>query len=521
MTVFYLEMDGQPPRGRRKDTRVHLALLNPQGNFDPHDRYWTEHPDFGGQLVYVKELALALAEKGHQVDILTRRIEDPDWPGFDAKQDGYSNAPNVRILRFECGGLRFRRKEDLWPYLGTEWVPAIRAFYRSQTSSPTAVAAHYADGGLSAALWHRNGGPPFTFTAHSLGAQKVDRLLAATDQDLASLDDKFLFRRRITAERVAMNHADVLITSTDQERREQYTHPAYEGTVNPMEDSRFLVVPPGVNLAIFDKNSQVPGDSDVVVRLEQYADRDLADERGMLPAIISSSRLDHKKNITGLVEAYATSQELQACANLFLVLRGQEDLKDKKGLSGGEREILDQIVAICDQHSLWGKVSGFPLNGQPELAAAYRHLASRGSVFALVSLYEPFGLAPLEAIAAGLPAVVTRNGGPSESLRDGSSEFGVLVDPADRADIANGLLRLLTSSETWKRFERAGRERVLSHYTWQATATGYQTALEIALSSPHRQPSLKIPPYFNDPKPANDLSLSALQMIWPAHSTTT
>ncbi|MCL7454734.1 MAG: glycosyltransferase, partial [Anaerolineae bacterium] len=65
---------------------------------------------------------------------------------------------------------------------------------------------------------------------------------------------------------------------------------------------------------------------------------------------------------------------------------------------------------------LWGKVSAFSLNSQQELASAYRYLSKRRSVFALTALYEPFGLAPLEAMAAGLPAIVTQNGGPSESL---------------------------------------------------------------------------------------------------------
>ena len=37
---------------------MRIAFLNPQGNFDPEDSYWTEHPDFGGQLVYVKQVAL-------------------------------------------------------------------------------------------------------------------------------------------------------------------------------------------------------------------------------------------------------------------------------------------------------------------------------------------------------------------------------------------------------------------------------------------------------------------------------
>lgn len=65
----------------------HAAFLNPQGNFDPNDSYWTEHPDFGGQLVYVKEVSKALAKMGIKVDIITRQINDPDWPEFSSLYD--------------------------------------------------------------------------------------------------------------------------------------------------------------------------------------------------------------------------------------------------------------------------------------------------------------------------------------------------------------------------------------------------------------------------------------------------
>ena len=84
---------------------MHIVLLNPQGNFDPADSYLTEHPDFGGQLVYVKELAQAMAKQGHKVDIVTRRIRDSSWPEFFADQDNYSMCQeNLRILRFPFGG---------------------------------------------------------------------------------------------------------------------------------------------------------------------------------------------------------------------------------------------------------------------------------------------------------------------------------------------------------------------------------------------------------------------------------
>ena len=93
---------------------MHVAFLNPQGNFDPRDSYWTAHPDFGGQLVYVKELALAMGKLGHGVDIVTRQIVDPDRPEFAGETDAYPGHENVRILRIPCGPDRFSPKEELW-----------------------------------------------------------------------------------------------------------------------------------------------------------------------------------------------------------------------------------------------------------------------------------------------------------------------------------------------------------------------------------------------------------------------
>ena len=93
---------------------MRLVFLNPQGNFDAQDSYLTEHPDFGGQLVYVKELAKALVDEGHQVDIVTRQINDPNWPEFAGSYDcfpGYEQ--QLRILRFPCGAPRFLEKEKL------------------------------------------------------------------------------------------------------------------------------------------------------------------------------------------------------------------------------------------------------------------------------------------------------------------------------------------------------------------------------------------------------------------------
>jgi sucrose-phosphate synthase len=490
---------------------VHIAFLNPQGNFDPLDRYWTEHPDFGGQLVYVKEVALALGEMGHEVDILTRRVRDPDWTGFEGDLDGYPDGDRVRIIRVPCGGDQFLRKEDLWPYLGTEWVPNIITLYSREDRLPDVFTAHYADGGLGGALMEQQTGIPFTFTGHSLGAQKMDKLGASVDT-IASLDAEFRFSTRIIAERVSMNHAARVITSTMQERREQYAHPAYLGAVDPTDDKRFTIVPPGVNLRIFDSDPE-PSDAEVLDRILGAIERDISAERRGLPLVLASSRLDEKKNHIGLLRAFSASAALRELSNLAIVIRGLADpLHEWTQLAGEEAAIMATITEHMSANELWGVVTAFPLNSQIELAAAYRALADRQSVFALTALYEPFGLAPLEAMSCGLPAVVTRNGGPSESLIEGEKEFGVLVDPADPEDIASGILRVLESAETWHSFREAGIERVLSRYTWDRTAQGYADVFEKVRHESRDEERFPIPLYFTDP--SQEISTEELSRIY-------
>ena len=495
---------------------MHIGFLNPQGNFDPQDSYWTEHPDFGGQLVYVKEVALAMAAQGHQVDIFTRQIIDDNWPEFAKPVDGYPGHDKVRIVRIPCGPPHFLAKEALWPYLGSEWVAGIISFYEAEGGLPNFFTTHYGDGGLAGAVLKVKTGVSFTFTGHSLGAQKMDKLHVSA-ANLAEIDQRFNFKERILAERLAMNHAAVIITSTRQEQLEQYSHPAYHGAVDPTgaDEDRFAIVPPGVNRRVF---SPEPGQAEAVVeaRLATVLPRDISAERRNLPLVLCSSRLDQKKNHLGLVRAFIQSLELQATANLAIVVRGLDNpLLERHLLQGEERAILDEIAGLLDQHNLWQAVTSFPLNNQAELAAAYRLAAQRHSVFALTAHYEPFGLAPLEAMSCGLPAVVTRHGGPSESMFEPSSQtkYGVLVDPADPADIARGLLEVLAPA-AWQRYHRAGLERVISRYTWDRTAAGYLAVIKEAMSKPAPTGHLPIPTYFTQPEPDNRIELSELSELY-------
>jgi sucrose-phosphate synthase len=449
---------------------MHIVFLNPQGNFDANDSHLTEHPDFGGQLVYVKELAIAVAEMGHRVDIVTRRIDDPDWPEFASEIDhypGYEDSP--RIVRLPCGGPEFLNKERLWDHLD-EFVHNMFAFYGDRP--PQFATAHYADGGYCAALIRNLTGIGFTFTGHSLGAQKLDKLGTNLD-NLEEMEARYRFSRRIAAERLSMVRAFRIVTSTEQERREQYAHPLYAGAVDVQADDRFSVIPPGVNTHVFTVER---GEHDAATRGMLRAKLD-----GLSgPFVLVSSRLDEKKNTLGVVRAFSESEQLHGRAGLIICIRGIDNpFEDIDRLPEIERPVLRSILETIAESGLRDRVRFLNIQSQKQLAATYRFFAEHGSVFALTAFYEPFGLAPIEAAACGLACVATRNGGPSEIFADGS---GILVDPFDSGDIARGLLQALAEHAVLS--ERA-RRRVSAVYTWRKTAQGYLSVIEGGIKAVH------------------------------------
>ncbi len=457
---------------------MHILFLNPQGNFDPEDKYWTEHPDFGGQLVYVKEIALAMSTLGHTVDIVTRRFDDAKITGFEQPIDGYEGYPNTRIIRLDAGPNTFLEKEKLWPYLA-EWVDAIVAFYQQENKKVDFITTHYGDGGYAGALLSQKLHVPFSFTGHSLGAQKMDKL-GVDATNVKALQDRYQFNQRLIGERAAIAGAQIIFTSTPQEKDEQYTHPAYKD-ITSNKSSAFVVAPPGVNETVFGADQPNAQEASVHTLIEAALKRDIRPSRLDKPYIVLASRLDQKKNHIGLLKAYAQSEPLKTRANIAISLRGVEDaFSSYASLKGEEKELMDQLMDLIEQEGLKGAVSFINIMSQGALAAAYRYFAKKGSVFSLTSTYEPFGLAPIEAMCAGLPAAVTKYGGPADVLEEGSEKFGVLLDVLDFTQMGTALNHLLDEHAM---YQAQGLKRVKTAYTWTATAKRYLEAINTVLAN--------------------------------------
>jgi starch synthase len=112
-----------------------------------------------------------------------------------------------------------------------------------------------------------------------------------------------------------------------------------------------------------------------------------------------------------------------------------------------------------------------------EVAQLYSHAA----VFVCPSIYEPFGLINLEAMACSTPVVASRVGGIPEVVVDG--ETGLLVEPGDPAALAAALRRVLDDPARAARMGETGRRRVEAHFSWdriaERTLEVYQQAIEV------------------------------------------
>jgi glycosyltransferase involved in cell wall biosynthesis len=107
-----------------------------------------------------------------------------------------------------------------------------------------------------------------------------------------------------------------------------------------------------------------------------------------------------------------------------------------------------------------------------------RRYVSHAEAVVLPSLYEGFGLPPLEAMASGRPAIVSR----AASLPEVCGDAALYFDPLDPASIADAILRVLGDPELRETLRRRGVERA-RQFTWDRSAQGALNVLERVLAA--------------------------------------
>jgi len=412
-------------------------------------------PDTGGQCLYVLELVKALAkdERVKRVSLITRKVIDPKLSDDYAK-DREKLDDIADIIRIEAGPRRYLRKEIVWRHLDA-FIDGTLAYLRREKRVPDLIHAHYADAGYVGRQIAAVLGCPFVFTGHSLGRVKRQRLIEG-GVDSEEMEKRYNLAARIEAEELSLDAASMVCTSTRQEVDEQYA------LYDQHSESRMRVIPPGVDLTRFDG----PGSPAMAAAIDEKFAPFLTDPSK--PAVLTIARADERKNLPGLVRAFAGNQWLRENANLILIGGNRESL-DK--LPPGTRKVWLELLRGIDNGDLYG-IAAYPKTHKaPEVAGFYRWAADRKGVFVNPAFTEPFGLTLLEAAAAGLPLVATHDGGPRDIIAN--CRNGTLVDPLDYEAMGKAIEDILSDPVKQKELSETGHREVRIHYSWAAHVSTY------------------------------------------------
>jgi sucrose synthase len=489
-----------------------VVIISPHGYFGQSNVLGL--PDTGGQVVYIldqvrameKEMRSRIYDMGLDIDpniiVITRLIPEAGETTCNLPREDITGTKNAKIIR-----IQFRNENGdvvpywisrfkIWPYLERFALDAEKEILTELHGRPDLVIGNYSDGNLVASLLSQRMGVTQCNIAHAL--EKTKYLFSALNWK--EYEQEYHFPVQFTADLIAMNTADFIITSTYQEiagnieiigQYESYsafTMPEIYRVVNGVNvfDPKFNIVSPGADpdvyfpytekeRRLFDLHRDIENllyDKTLDYTTGYFSDREK-------PMIFAMSRLDHVKNISGLVEWYGMNAELQSYTNLFLVA----GFVDEK-LSKDQEEIqqIRKIYHLIDKYNLNGKIRWVEKQSYKNFnGELYRYIADSRGIFVQPALFEAFGLTVIEAMISGLPTFATQNGGPSEMIQHGVSGFHIDPDHGNEAarTIVNFFTRCKQEPEYWNKISQGGIQRVEERYTWKLYASRLMTLSRI------------------------------------------
>ena len=146
---------------------ITIVMFSVHGLIRARDLELGRDADTGGQVLYVLELAKALARRPEvgRVDLITRLIRDPSV-SLDYSNPIEEISENARLVRIPFGPRRYIRKELLWDHLD-QLIDRTLHFLQKAEKLPDLFHSHYADAGYVGLHLSQLLGIPLVHTGHS------------------------------------------------------------------------------------------------------------------------------------------------------------------------------------------------------------------------------------------------------------------------------------------------------------------------------------------------------------------
>ena len=490
-----------------------LAILSPHGFFGQANVLG--RPDTGGQIVYIldqvraveREMRQRLHAQGltiePQIVVLTRLIPEAEGTTCDQRLEHIAGTENARILRVpfrnEMGEVlpHWISRFEVWPYLERFAEEAETELLAELGGRPDLIIGNYSDGNLVASLMSQHLGVTQCNIAHALEKTKY----LYSDLYWQANDEQYHFSCQFTADLIAMNTADFIITSTYQEiagtddtlgqyeAHTSFTMPGLYRVVHGIDvyDPKFNIVSPGADAEIYfphsDHERRLRHLAEPIENMV-YGTEGAEDIRGVLtdrdkPLLFTMARMDRIKNITGLVEWYAQSDEMRAEVNL-VVVSGHVDAS--RSGDAEEAEQIERMHNLMNDYQLDSQVRWLGKHLDKATAGElYRFIADQRGGFVQPALFEAFGLTVIEAMSSGLPTFATCFGGPLEIIENGISGFHIDPNHGDQAAarMAEFFARCKQNPSHWEQISKGGLQRVQEKYTWGRYAERLMTLSRI------------------------------------------
>jgi glycosyltransferase involved in cell wall biosynthesis/phosphoheptose isomerase len=365
--------------------------------------------DAGGQNVNVAALAAALARRGLEVVVHTRR-DDPSLP------EEVELCPGVTVHHVDAGPAQEIPKDELLPYMD-EFADVLRG--RWQEWQPEIVHAHFWMSGYAALRAAHDIGVPVAQTFHALGVVK---------RRYQGERDTSPEERLEIEEHIVRDVDQIVATCTDE---------AFELIRLGADRGRLTVVPCGVDLQRFTPRGPTEPRRDGMRR------------------VLCVGRLVPRKGMGNAISALALLPD-----DVELVIAGGPDAARLEDDPEAHRlRTLAADLGVLDRLDLRGRVD------RQDLPALVRS----ADVVVCVPWYEPFGIVPLEAMACGVPVVASAVGGMIDTVVDGVT--GLHVPPRDPERAAAVAGALLGDPARGRALGKAGVRRARQLYDWNRIAS--------------------------------------------------
>ena len=394
---------------------------------------YRSHPYSGGQGIYVKHLSKALAELGHEVDV----ISGQPYPELDERVN-LVKLPSLNIFEEEDRFRSFKMNYLLNPLSLFEWLSVMTGGFPEPYTYGVRVNRYlkkrlgdyqiiHDNQSLSYALLHIQQNFPLVTTIHH----------PITRDHKLELENAKNWKQRLSSNRW---HGFL--------RMQKKVAPSLKAIITPSHSSK---------IDISNEFSVNKDFIDVVhngIDTETFKPND--NKKRIKNRIITTASADVPlKGLKYLINALPKIISLYPDTELVVIGRAKNN--------GETMKLIKKLNLLPHIH--------FKSNLKEEDIV---DLYASAELAVIPSLYEGFGFGAGEAMSCGVPLISTLSGGLEDIVKGSCYE----IEPGSSVQIENAVIDLFDNEEEMKRVALLGRKRILEKFNWRQAAKGYLAIYE-------------------------------------------